>query len=102
MKPYSARDGQARLAVRVTPRAKRTQTAGIIADAEGRALLAIKLAAPPVEGAANDALIAFVAKSLKLKQNDVTVLSGAQARMKVLSLSGDAETILARLAAWIG
>jgi uncharacterized protein YggU (UPF0235/DUF167 family) len=67
MKPYAAMDGGVRLAVRVIPRASRTGADGIVQDADGKPLLKLRLKAP-VDGAANTALIAFLAGSLKLRK----------------------------------
>jgi uncharacterized protein (TIGR00251 family) len=89
-----------RLAVRLTPRASRNGVDGVVLDADGRSALQLRLSAPPVEGAANKALIAFVAEALSLRKAQVEIVSGQTARQKILQLSGDAETILARLEAW--
>lgn len=86
--PVTADGGDALLAVRVTPRAKRSALAGLVADAEGRPLLAIKLAAPPVDGAANKALIAFLADAAGVPKSAVTLLSGETARKKLLRFAG--------------
>ena len=59
------------------------------------------MAAPPVEGAANAALVAYVAASLRLRKSDVAIVSGERGRLKLLELSGDAATLLARLADWV-
>jgi uncharacterized protein len=100
--PYAARADGVRLAVRVATRSRRTATGGIVADAAGRAILLVRLAAPPVEGAANAALIAYMAKALKLHQRDIVICVGEQSRCKVLHLSGEADAIIDRLRAWIG
>ena len=50
--------------------------------------LRVRLAAPPVEGAANDALRRFVADQLGIQISDVVVVSGATGRRKRLSVSG--------------
>jgi hypothetical protein len=63
MKPYAATEGGVRLALRLTPRASHNGVDGIAQDAEGRPLLKLRIVAPPVDGAANEALIAFLAKS---------------------------------------
>ena len=55
-----------------------------------------------MEGAANKALVAFVAEALGLRKADVEIVSGATARQKLLQLSGDAEAIVARLGMWSG
>ena len=76
MKPYAVADGGVRLAVRLTPRASRNCVDGIARDVEGRPILKLRLVAPPVEGAANDALIAFLAKTLSLRKADIAIRSG--------------------------
>ena len=83
-----ARETGVRLSVRVTPRASRTE---VVSYAEG--VLHVRLAAPPVEGAANAACCAFVAELLGLRASQVTVVAGQRSREKVLateSLSADA------------
>jgi uncharacterized protein (TIGR00251 family) len=71
------------LDVRVIPRARKTEVAGL----RDQAIL-IRLAAPPVEGAANDALVAFVAKWLAVPRRAVHVLSGDHSRRKRLFVDG--------------
>ncbi|ABY30525.1 DUF167 domain-containing protein [Methylorubrum extorquens] len=90
------------LAVRLTPRASRTGLDGVRTEASGRPVLSLRVAAPPVEGAANAALTAFVAKSLGLRKAEVTLLSGETSRTKRLLLSGDPQTLAARVEAWLG
>ena len=100
-KPFAAQADGVRLAVRVTPRASRNAVGGVAMDAEGRALMKIRLAAPPVDGAANDALIDFLAGALSLRKRDIEIRSGETGRVKILHLSGDAAAILARLEAML-
>jgi uncharacterized protein (TIGR00251 family) len=90
-----------RLAVRLVPRARRTGLDGLAVDADGRAVLQIRLAAPPVDGAANKALIAFLAGALAMRKSDIAIRSGETSRLKILQLSGDGPAIAARLAAWV-
>jgi uncharacterized protein (TIGR00251 family) len=101
-RPFRAAPGGILLSVRVTPRAKTTMIAGLTADADGRALLHIRLKAPPVDGAANKALIAYLAKALGLRQADMEIRSGGTARAKTVFIAGDSAAIAARLSAWIG
>jgi uncharacterized protein (TIGR00251 family) len=101
-RPWRPHGEGVRLAVRLTPRASRNGVDGIVRDAEGRPALQLRLCAPPVEGAANKALLAFVADALALRKADVEIVSGTTARHKLLQLSGDVETILARLETWVG
>jgi uncharacterized protein len=72
-----------RIGVRVLPRAKRTEIAG----RRGAAIL-VRLAAPPVDGAANAALVAFLADRLGLPQRQVTIARGAASRDKVVAIDG--------------
>lgn len=99
--PYQAVPGGVRLAVRLTPRASRDGLDGVTADADSRPLLKIRLTAPPVEGEANAALVAFLAKALGLKRADIEIRSGETGRTKILHLSGESAEIRARLDAWI-
>ena len=70
------------LAVSVIPRAGVTKIAG---TREGRLL--IRLAAAPVDGAANDALIAFLSGILKVPARHVTVIAGAHSRHKLVAIA---------------
>jgi uncharacterized protein (TIGR00251 family) len=100
MKPYAVADGGVRLAVRLMPRASRNGVDGIAA--EGRPILKLRLVAPPVEGAANEALIAFLAKTLSLRKADIVIRSGETSRVKILHLAGDSAEILRKLDSWLG
>jgi len=102
MKPYAAVEGGVRLALRLTPRAAKNGVDGIVQDADGRPLLKLRLVAPPVEGAANQALIAFLAKSLSLRKADISIRSGETSRIKILHLAGDSTALLQKLDAWLG
>jgi hypothetical protein len=79
----TAADGSVTFAVRVVPRSSRNQIVGV----EGGALK-IKLTAPPVEGAANAALIEFVAEWLGVRRSAVSIVSGDKARNKLVRVSG--------------
>jgi uncharacterized protein len=80
-------------AVRVQPRASRTAIAGVLGEGEN-AVLKIALAAPPVEGRANEALIRYFAKILEVPRSAVAIVSGDQSRNKVVRISGiDAATV---------
>ena len=97
MKPYAAVPDGVRLALRLTPRAARNGVDGIVSAADGRPLLKLRLVAPPVEGAANAALIAFLAKTLSLRKADIAIRSGETGRIKILHLAGDSAAILQKL-----
>ena len=73
----------ARLKVRVTPRGSKEE---VIGWKDG--VLAIKLTAPPVEGAANKACIDFLAKTLNVKRSQITLVSGEKSREKTFEIEG--------------
>jgi uncharacterized protein len=81
--------------VRVIPRASRSAIAGTRDGA-----LLVRLAAPPVEGAANAELIEVIAKTLGVAKSAVTIVSGERSKQKRVRVIGigqqDAETRLAR------
>jgi uncharacterized protein YggU (UPF0235/DUF167 family) len=77
-----------RLAVRLTPRGGREAIDGWALDGDGRPYLKVRVAAPPVEGAANAALIAFLAKALGVSRSSLTIASGAGARLKLIDIAG--------------
>ena len=85
--PVSADKQGGRLRIRVTPRAKKTALAGIV-DVDGRPALAIRLAAPPVDGAANKALLAFLAKALCIPKSGLHIVAGETGRLKIVSVAG--------------
>ena len=97
-KPYTEIATGLRLAVRLTPRAAHNRVVGLAADAEGRSVLQIRLTAPPVEGAANAALIAFLAKTLGLRQSDVIIRSGQKGRLKIVDLIDDSAALKIKVA----
>jgi uncharacterized protein (TIGR00251 family) len=72
-----------RFAVHVQPRARRTEVAG-----EHGAAVKIRLAAPPVDGAANEALRRFVAERLCVPRAAVRVVAGLASRDKVIEVDG--------------
>ena len=87
--PWRVVEDGLELTVRVTPRADRSAVTGSVPDAQGRPTLQVRLAAPPVEGAANEALRAFLASALHLRRRDVTIRSGQTSRTKTIGLAGD-------------
>ena len=78
------------LLVRVVPRAGRTAVAGMRGDA-----LVVRLAAAPVDGAANEALIAFLAQVFDRPKRDFTIRSGHTSRDKRIDIAGASEAEIA-------
>ena len=75
--------GGVRLRIRVQPRASRTEVAGPHGDE-----LRIRLAAPPVDGAANEALVRFLAERLGVARSRVTIVAGHTGRSKLVEVEG--------------
>ncbi len=71
------------IAVRVQPRASRSEIVGVHDDA-----LKVRVKAPPVEGAANDELTKLLAKRLKVPRSSVEVVRGHTARSKRVRVTG--------------
>jgi uncharacterized protein (TIGR00251 family) len=76
-------DGSLLLSLYVQPRSGQNKIVGLHGDA-----VKLRLNAPPVDGKANKAVIAFFAKSLKIPKSAVTIRSGLQSRMKKIVLIG--------------
>jgi uncharacterized protein (TIGR00251 family) len=80
------------LHIRLQPRASRDE---IVSDAEQ---LKVRITAPPVDSAANKALLKFIAKSLGLAPRAVSLIRGDKNRSKVLLITGtNAASVLAKL-----
>ncbi len=85
--------GEVLLQVRVTPRGGRDVLAGW-----GEGMLHVRLAAAPVEGCANAALVRLLAKTLGLPARDVRIVGGDASRVKRIAIDGIAtEELRARL-----
>lgn len=87
-----------RLHVRLTPKADRDAIDGIVCMADGRSVLAVRVRAVPEKGKANKALIALIAKQLKLTKSSVTLASGVTSRIKGLRIDEPSKAVLDRLA----
>lgn len=85
--------GGTRLAVRVQPRASRSGIAGWHGEA-----LRVRLQAPPVDGAANAALVRLLAEALGLPRERVRLLQGTASRAKTVEIAGlGPDAVLGRL-----
>jgi uncharacterized protein (TIGR00251 family) len=82
-----------RLAVRLTPRGRADRIDGVGEDGT----LRVRVAAPPVEGAANAALCRLLAETVGIGRGGVRVVSGATSRRKVVEIDGaDADALRER------
>jgi len=86
------------LAVRVTPRASRNQIVEVLGDGT----IKVHIAAPPVDGEANEELIKFLASVLNIPKSRLEIVAGQTGRDKLISvLDMDAETLHNRIVAHI-
>ena len=92
-RPRDKMTGAVTLSIRIQPRASKNE---IVAREGGG--FKIRLTAPPVDGAANEALIRFLADALSVPKSQVEIVSGHTSRDKVVRISGaaaiDAESLL--------
>ena len=85
------RDGRLVFRVQVVPRSSRSEVVG-----EHNGSLRVRIAAPPVDGAANEELIHVLAKTFKVSRGAVTIVSGHGSRLKQVSIDGVSESTLDR------
>ncbi len=81
-----------RFGVRVQPRASRNAIAGLHGGS-----LKVQLRAPPADGKANDALIAFLAERLHVTRASVRIIAGSTSRSKVVAVTGVTAADVGRL-----
>ena len=88
----AGRPGSTRFQVRLTPRGGTDRVEGV--SEEG--ILLVRVAAPPVEGAANEALVKLIARELDVAPSAIRIVSGETARVKSVAVSGVEVSTLAR------
>jgi len=100
MREYRLHDGKhgAALTVRVTPRARKSEFAGLMEDGTIR----VRIKEPPVEGKANQALIAFLAKVLGVRKSRIEIVAGESGLDKIVAVeSMSAEEVENRIRGWL-
>jgi hypothetical protein len=90
--PVRELDGAITFDVQVVPRASRDRVGPVHGDR-----LKVQLTAPPVDGAANDALVALLARALGRTLGDVTIVRGATGRKKTVRVVGSTRAALLSL-----
>jgi uncharacterized protein (TIGR00251 family) len=95
---HNGKKGSA-LAVRVTPRASRNEIVELMEDGT----IKVRLATPPTDNEANDALLSFLAEVLGVPKARLDIVAGASGRDKLISVVDmDAETAHQRILAHVG
>jgi uncharacterized protein len=89
---HSVRDGQVVFKVQVVPRSSLSEVVG-----KHNGSLRIKIAAPPVDGAANEELVRVLAKTFNVSRSAVTIVSGHTGKVKQISIKGRTNEVVARL-----
>ena len=89
----TVRGASLRFSVRVQPRASRSEIVGLHGDA-----LKVRLAAPPVDGAADEALIELLADALGIARSAVRIIAGSTSRGKIVEVDGANVENVGRLA----
>ena len=80
---YSEKDGVVTFTVRVVPRASRSE---IVGEHEGP--LRVRVAAPPVNGAANEELVRLLARAFRVPRRAVRIIGGTTAKVKQVDITG--------------
>jgi uncharacterized protein (TIGR00251 family) len=80
---YTQKEDVIKFNVRVVPRASKSEIVG-----EHDGALKVRIASPPVDGAANEELIKFLAKSFGVTRSAVEILSGHSSRLKKVAITG--------------
>ena len=89
------------LSIRLTPGAKKDALLGVMDIADNQKAIKASVTAPPEDGRANKALIALLAKELKLPKSSISLLSGDTNRQKVLLVEGDTAPLMEKIGGWL-
>lgn len=92
-------EGGVRVAVRLTPKARRDAIEGLAATADGGSEIRASVTAVPEDGKANRALVKLLSKAWGVPKSAIAIVAGATDRHKILSLAGDPAHILPRIEA---
>jgi len=90
---YSEKDGMLVFQVRVVPRASRSEIVG-----EHDGVLRVRIAAPPVDGAANDELVHVLSRVLGLARSAIEISAGHSSKLKTVKAAGGRGSILEAMA----
>lgn len=94
---HSFRNGQVVFKVQVVPRSSRSEVVG-----EHDGSLRVRIAAPPVENAANEELIRILAKTFNVSRSAVKILGGHRSKVKQIGIEGSTNEIVAWLSSHPG
>jgi len=89
-----------RVRVRLAPGARREAIEGTVDEADGAQALKVAVTAPPLEGRANTALVALLARAWNVPKTSLTIVQGTTSRHKRLHLAGDPARLGTHLDQW--
>ena len=98
LKPHSS---GVSLRVRVTPRGGADKVEGAGIDADGHALLRVRVSAVAEKGKANDAVLKLLAKTWRLPRSSFAVVSGDTGRNKIITIEGDTAHLTGLIDGWL-
>jgi uncharacterized protein (TIGR00251 family) len=96
-RPWTAFNDHLRLSVRLTPNGGRDVLERLETSADDDVVLKARVSAVPENGKANKALIALLAKSLRVPKSTISFISGETARKKILRIDADPEDLIIKL-----
>jgi uncharacterized protein (TIGR00251 family) len=99
--PFRASPTGVLVRVKVTPKAKRSQVAGLLDEPGGGTALKVSVTAPPESGKANDAVVDLLADEWAVAKSAISVVSGATGRRKVVEIRGPSQELLTKLQGWL-
>lgn len=95
--PWRMIEGGVLVDLRVTPKSSRDEIDAIEQLSDGQPVVKVRVRALPADGQANDAVVALLAKKLRLPKSCVALERGGASRMKTLRLSGEPQVVMAAL-----
>lgn len=96
-RPWTAFNDHLRLSVRLTPNGGRDVLERLETSVDDDVVLKARVSAVPENGKANKALIALLAKSLRIPKSTISFISGETARKKILRIDADPEDLIIKL-----
>ena len=92
-RPWQEKPSGVEVRVRVTPRGGRDAVDGVDVLSDGKAVLKVRVRTAPEDGAANEAVLRLIAKTLGTPTSAVRLDAGATSRVKTISIAGDSAAI---------
>lgn len=99
---FAAVAGGVRIAVRLAPKASAERILGLAEEADRGVALKVAVTAAPEAGKANDALLAFLARLLRVPKRDLSLVQGARDRRKLVHVAGDPALLEQRIEKALG